>query len=147
MLFLIRFLKTFAFLLVLSGIGGLVFYWLILSKMNLSADVTPAQFRAGVAHAIGYWIGVILMLSLLLAAIRKQTTLTLAIHDWNTFVYRLNGEMTKLRYRLHKQTEDALIFKPPAYIPFADKVSAKFKQNSVKITGTPRLLEKLKQKL
>ena len=145
MRFLIRFLKFFAVAFVLTGLGWLAFYWFIIAGQPSS----PAedQYSTRVAYIAGQWLGYLIFLSLLLAALVKETAFSVTVHDRNTFIYRLKGEVGKLGYRLKKETENGLIFNPPPLTVLGPKIIVKFGPDSANIAGPRGPLEKLREKL
>lgn len=145
MRFLIRFLKYFAVALVLSVVGWLAFYWFVIAGQP--ASPAADQYDTRVAHIFGQWFGYLIFICLLLAALVKETTFSLTVHDQNTFCYRLHGELEKLGYRLKRRTENGLIYKPPPLTLHAQKIRIKFGPDSANISGPPGPLEKLRQKL
>ncbi len=145
--FLIRFLKVFAFALLLSALGALVFYWLVISGSKLRTDVTDDEFRSTVKTAVGGWVGFIAVLSSLLALVGMKQTISVQVYDRNAFLYRVNAAITGLRYRPFQQSDNLLVFKPPGVAVLAEKITVQLGANSAAITAPRGLLRKIQEKL
>lgn len=145
--FLIRFVKVFSFALLLSALGALVFYWLVISGSQLRTDVTSDEFRSTVKTAVGGWVGFITVLSSLLALVGMQQTISVPVYDRNIFLHRINSAITSLRYRPSQQSDNLFIFKPPGVAVLAEKIVVQLGANSAAITAPRGLLKKIQEKL
>jgi hypothetical protein len=145
--FLIRFLKVFAFALLLSALGALVFYWLVISGSKLRSDVTSDEFVSTVKTAVGAWVGFITVLSSLLALVGMKQTISVPVYDRNAFLYSVHSAVTGLRYRPFQQSDNLLIFKPPGVAVLAEKITVQLGANSAAITAPRGLLRKIQERL
>ena len=145
--FLIRFVKIFIFALLLSALGALVFYWLVISDGKLRDDVTPDEFLSTVKTAVGAWVGFITVLSSLLALVGMKQTISVPVYDRNVFLYRVNSVVTSLRYRPFQQGDNLLVFKPRMGAFLAEKITVQLGANSAAITAPRGLLKKIQEKL
>ena len=145
--FLTRFLKVFVFALFLSALGGLVFYWLVISGSQLRTDVTSDEFASTITKGVWAWVGFITVLSSLLALFGMKETLSVQVYDRNAFLHRINSVVTGLRYRPFQQSEHLLVFKPPRIALLADKITVQLGANSAVITAPSGLLKKIEKGL
>ena len=145
--FLTRFLKVFLFALVLSALGALVFYWLVISGSRLRTDVTSEEFSSTVKTAVGAWVGFIMVLSSLLALVGMKQTISVPVYDRNMFLHRVNSAITSLRYRPAQQSDHLLIFKPPGISVLAEKITVQLGQDSAAITAPRGLMRKIRERL
>jgi hypothetical protein len=145
--FLIRFLKVFAFALLLSALGALVFYWVVIKDSKLRADITPDEFLSTVKTAVGAWVGFITVLSSLLALVGMKQTISVQVYDRNAFLYRVNSVVTGLRYRRFQQSDNQMVFKPSGVAVLAEKITVQLGANSAAITAPRGLLKKIQEQL
>ena len=145
--FLVRFLKVFAFALLLSALGALAFYWAVISGSELRADVTSEEFRSTIKTAVGGWMGFITVLSSLLALMGMKQTISVPVYDRNAFLYRVNSAISGLRYRPSRQGDNLLVFKPPGVAVLAEKITVRLGANSAAITAPRSLLKKIREQL
>ncbi|MDT4897550.1 MAG: hypothetical protein QOH25_2627 [Acidobacteriota bacterium] len=145
--FLARFLKVFIFALVLSALGALVFYWLVVSGSKLRTDVTSEEFSSTVKTAVGAWVGFITVLSSLLALTGMKQTISVPVYDRNIFLHRVNAAITSLRYRPSQQSDHLLVFKPLGVAVLAEKITVQLGQDSAAITAPRGLIRKLRERL
>ena len=145
--FLIRFLKVFIFALVLSALGALVFYWLVIAGSKLRSDVTSEEFSSTVKTVVGAWGGFITFTSFLLAITGMKKTITVPVHDRNIFLHRASSAITGLRYRPAQQSDNLLVFKPPGVAVLAEKITVQLGQDSAIITAPRGLLRKIQERL
>ena len=145
--FLIRFLKIFAFALLLSALGALVFYWVVISGSQLRTDVTDDEFLSTIKTAVGGWVGFITVLSSLLALVGMKQTISVPVYDRNIFLHRLNSAIASVRYRPARQSDNLFIFKPPGVAVLAEKITVQLGTNSAAITAPRGLLKKIQEKL
>jgi hypothetical protein len=145
--FLTRFLKIYLFALVLSAIGGFVFYLLIIKGSHLRSDVSSDEYMATVQKAVGGWVGFITVLSSLLALMGMRKSVAVPVQDPNGFRHRINAAVTSLRYRPHTQTGNLLVYKPPALQVFAEKITVELQPGGAVITAPRLLLRKIQAKL
>ncbi len=145
--FLIRFLKVFAFALLLSALGALVFYWVVISGSKLRTDVTSDEFLSTVKTAAGAWVGFIAVLCSLLALVGMKQTISVPVYDRNAFLHRVNSVVTGLRYRPFQQSDNLLVFKPPGVAVLAERITVQLEANSAAITAPRGLLRKIQKQL
>ena len=145
--FLTRFLKVFIFALVLSALGALAFYWLVLSGSKLRTDVSQDELTSTVKTAAGVWGGFITFTSFLLAVTGMKKSITVPVHDRNIFLHRANSAITGLRYRPAQQSDHLLVFKPPGVAVLAEKITVQLGQDSAIITAPRGLLRKIQERL
>jgi hypothetical protein len=145
--FLTRFLKIYLFALVLSAIGGFVFYLLIIKGNQLREGVSYDEFVSTVKLAVGIWVGFITFISFLLAVMGMRRAVSVPVQDRNGFLHRINSAVTSLRYRPHTQTDNLLVYKPPALQVFAEKITVELQPGGAIITAPRMLLRKIQEKL
>ena len=145
--FLTRFLKIFLFALVLSAVGGFVFYLLVIKGSQLSPDVSHDEYISTVQRAVGGWVGFIIVLSSVLAAVGMRQSVSVPVHDPNSFLHRINSAVASLRYRPPTQTGNLLVYKPPAAQVFAEKITVELQPGVAVITAPRPLLRKIQEKL
>ena len=147
MSFLTRFLKIYLFALVLSALGGFVFYLLVIKGSQLRSDVSHDEYVSTVKTAVGGWVGFITVLSSVLAMVGMRQTASVPVHDPNSFLYSLDSAVRGLRYRPHTQTQNLLVYKPPAGQFLAEKISVELRPGGALITAPRGLLRKIQEKL
>jgi hypothetical protein len=147
MSFLVRFLKIYLCALLFSALGGLAFYWLVIKGNRLRDDLSYEEFVSAVRIGVGAWVGFITFVSFLLAVTGMKKTISVPVYDRNTFLYKINSAITKLRYRPQQQTENLLVFKPPALGLLAEKITIQLNPASAVITAPRGLLRKIQEKL
>jgi hypothetical protein len=145
--FLTRFLKIYLFALVLSGLGGFVFYLLIIKGNRLREGVSYDEFASTVKLAVGIWVGFITFVSFLLAVLGMRRTVSVPVQDRSGFLHRINSAVTGLRYRPHTRTDNLLVYKPPALQVFAEKITVELQPGGAVITAPRLLLRKIQEKL
>ena len=145
--FLTRFLKIFIFALALSALGGFVFYLLVMKGSQLRSDVSYDEYVATVQKAVAGWVGFITVLSSLLALVGMRRSVSVPVHDPNSFLHRINSAVTGLRYRPHTQTDSLLVYKPPAVQVLAEKITVELRPGGAIITAPRLLLRKIQEKL
>ncbi len=145
--FLTRFLKIYLFALVLSAIGGFVFYLLVIKGNQLRSDVSYDEYTATVQKAVAGWAAFMAVLSSLLALMGMRRSVAVPVQDRNSFLHRVNTAVTGLRYRPHTQTENLLVYKPPAVQLFAEKITVELQPGGAVITAPRLLLRKIQEKL
>ena len=145
--FLTRFLKIYLFALVLSAIGGFVFYLLVMKGSQLRSDVSYDEYVATVQKAVGGWVGFITVLSSLLALMGMRKSVSVPVQDPSGFLHRINSAVTSLRYRPQTRTDNLLVYKPPALQVFAEKITVELQPGGAIITAPRMLLRKIQQKL
>jgi hypothetical protein len=145
--FLTRFLKIYLFALVLSGLGGFVFYLLIIKGNRLREGVSYDEFVSTVKLAVGIWVGFITFVSFLLAVLGMRRTVSVPVQDRSGFLHRINSAVTGLRYRPHTRTDNLLVYKPPALQVFAEKITVELQPGGAVITAPRMLLRKIQQRL
>ncbi len=147
MSFLTRFLKIYLFALALSALGGFVFYLLVIKGSQLRSDVSNDEYISTVWRAVGGWVGFITVLSSVLALTGMRHTVSVPVHDPNGFLYRLDSAVRGLRYRPHTQTNNLLVYKPPAGQFLAEKITVELQPGGALITAPRPLLRKIREKL
>ncbi|HJU56786.1 MAG TPA: hypothetical protein VJ715_19535 [Pyrinomonadaceae bacterium] len=147
MSFLTRFLKIYLFALVLSTLGGFVFYLLVIKGSRLSSDVSYDEYVSTIQKAIAAWASFMAVLSSLLALMSMSRTVLVPVYDWNSFLHRINSAVTSLRYRPHTRTDNLLVYKPPAVQVLAEKITVKLQPGGAIITAPRPLLKKIQEKL
>jgi hypothetical protein len=145
--FLTRFLKVFAFALLLSALGALVFYWAVISGSKLRADVTAEEYRSTIKTAVGGWVGFITVLSSLLALVGMKQTVSVPVYDRDAFLHRVGAVIGGLRYRPARQEDNRLVFKPRAPAVLGEKITVELGANSAAITAPRSLLKKIREQL
>lgn len=145
--FLTRFLKIYLFALVLSALGGLVFYLLVIKGSQLRSDVSYDEYISTVQKAIAAWASFMAVLSSLLALMGMKRTVLIPVHDWNSFLHRINSAVTSLRYRPHTRTDNLLVYKPPAIQVLGEKITVRLQPGGAVITAPRLLLRKIQEKL
>jgi hypothetical protein len=144
---LTRFLKIYLFALALSAIGGFVFYLLIIKGSHLREGVSYDEFVSTVKLAVGIWAGFITFISFLLAVLGMRQSIAVPVQDQNGFLHSIDSAVTGLRYRPHTQTDNLLVYKPPAVQVFAEKITVELQPGGAVITAPRMLLRKIQQKL
>jgi hypothetical protein len=145
--FLTRFLKVFTFALLLSALGALAFYWVVISGSKLRTGITSDEYLSTVKTAVAGWFGFITFTSFMLALTGMKRTIAVPVYDRNTFLHRISSAITSLRYRPHTQTENELTFKPPIVAVLAEKITVQFGANQAAITAPRGLLKKIQERL
>ncbi|HWS99077.1 MAG TPA: hypothetical protein VN256_02320 [Pyrinomonadaceae bacterium] len=145
--FLTRFLKIFLFALVLSALGGFVFYLLVIKGSQLSPDVTHDEYVSTIQKAIAGWVGFMMVLSSVLAMVGMRQTVSVPVQDPNSFLYRINSAVASLRYRPPTQTGNLLVYKPPAVQFLGEKITVELRPGGALITAPRPLLRKIQEKL
>ena len=145
--FLTRFVKIYLFALILSALGGFVFYLVVIKGSKLSSDVSHDEYVSTVKMAVGGWVGFITFISLVLAATGMRVTASVPVYDRNSFLYKLDSAVRGLRYRPQTQTESLLVYKPPAGQFLAEKITAELQPGGALITAPRLLLRKIQEKL
>jgi hypothetical protein len=147
MSFLTRFLKVFIFALVISALGALVFYWVVISGSQLRTDVTSEEFSSTVQKAVWGWIGFIMVLSSVLALTGMKQTISVPVYDRNIFLHRVNAAITGLRYRPSEQSDHLFIYKARGVAVLAEKITVQLGQGSAIITAPRGLVRKIRERL
>ena len=145
--FLTRFLKVFCLALLLSALGALVFYWVVISDSKVRGDVTSEEYRSTIKTAVGGWVGFITVLSSLLALVGMKQTISVPVYDRNAFLYRINASVTGLGYRPFQQSDNFMVFKPSGIAVLAEKITVQMGANSAAITAPRSLLQKIREQL
>ena len=145
--FLTRFVKIYLFALLLSALGGFVFYLLVMKGSQLRSDVSYDEYMATVQKAVAGWVGFITVLSSLLALASMRQTVSVPVYDLNSFLQRINWAVRGLRYRPHTQTDNLLVYKPPTFQVLAEKITVELRPGGAVITAPRLLLRKLQKKL
>jgi hypothetical protein len=145
--FLTRFLKVYLFALLLSALGAFVFYLLLMKGSRLRDDVSHDEYIQTVWRAVGGWVGFITVLSSVLALTGMRQTVSVPVHDPNVFLHRLDSAVRGLRYRPHTQTDNLLVYKPPAFQFLAEKITVALQPGGALITAPRLLLRKIQKQL
>ena len=145
--FLTRFLKIYLFALVLSALGGFVFYLVVLKGNRLRGDVSYDEFLSTVKLAAGVWVGFVTFVSFVLAATGMKQTASVPVYDRNSFLYKFDSAVRGLRYRPQTQSENLLVYKPPAGQFLAEKITVELQEGGALITAPRLLLRKIREKL
>jgi hypothetical protein len=145
--FLTRFLKVFSFALLLSAIGALIFYWLVISGSKVQPGVSRDELSSTIRTAVGWWGGFIIFTSFLLAVTGMKKTITVPVQDREAFLQRAHAAITGLRYRPSQQSESLLVFKPKGVAILAEKITVELGQGDARITAPRALLGKIRARL
>lgn len=145
--FLTRFLKVFIFALLVSAVGALAFYWLVISGSTVRTDVTSEEFSSTVKTALWGWVGFIIVLSSLLALVGMKQSVSVPFYDRNIFLHRAHMVITELRYRHSEQSDNLLVFKPKGVALLAEKITIQLGHNSAIITAPRGLIGKIRERL
>ncbi|HYG81880.1 MAG TPA: hypothetical protein VD861_15890 [Pyrinomonadaceae bacterium] len=145
--FLTRFLKIYLFALALSALGGFVFYLLVIEGSQLRSDVSYDEYVSIVQKAVGGWVGFITVLSSLLALVSMRQSVSVPVHDPQSFLHRIDSAARDLRYRPHTQTDNLLVYKPPALQVLGEKITVHLQPGGALITAPRGLLRKIQEKL
>ena len=145
--FLTRFIKVYLFALLLSTLGGFVFYLLVIKGSRLRDDVSSDEYISTVKLAVGGWVGFITVISSLLALVGMRQSVSVPVYDWNSFLYKFDSAVRGLRYRPQARTDSRLVYKPPAGQFLAEKITAELQPGGALITAPRLLLRKIQEKL
>jgi len=145
--FLTRFVKIYVFALILSALGGFVFYLVLLKGSRPRADVSYDEFRSTVELAALGWVGFVTFLSLVLAATGMKVTAAVPVYDRDSFLYKFDSAVRGLRYRPQTQAENLLTYKPPPGQFLAENITVELQAGGALITAPRLLLRKIREKL
>jgi hypothetical protein len=145
--FLTRFIKIYIFALALSAAVGFVIYLTLLQGSRPRADVSYDEFRSTAERAVLGWVGFVTFLSLVLAAVGMKQTASVPVHDRDSFLSKFDAAVRGLRYRPQTRTDNLLVYKPPAFQPLAEKITAELQPGGALITAPRTLLRKIQEKL
>lgn len=145
--FLARFLKIYLFALLLSALGGFVFYLLVIKGSQVRSDVSRDEYVSTVWRAVGGWVGFITVISAVLALVGMRQTVSVPVHDPNSFLHRLDSAVRGLRYRPHTQANNLLVYRPPAGQVLAEKITVELRPGGALITAPRGLLRKIQERL
>ena len=145
--FLTRFLKVFIFAVLLSALGALAFYWLMMYGSQSLTGLNQEKLSLTVRSVGGVWLGFVIFLSFILAITGMKKAISVPVHDRNIFLQRAHSAITGLRYRPSQQSDDLLIFKPPGVAVLAEKITVQLGPGSATITAPRGLLRQIQERL
>jgi hypothetical protein len=109
--------------------------------------VSYDEYVSTVKTAVGGWVGFITVLSSVLAVVGMRQTVSVPVHDPNSFLYSLDSAVRGLRYRPHTQTNKLLVYKPPAGQILAEKITVELQPGGALVTAPRPLLRKIRERL